>query len=99
MEKYDKIISDYLDYCSNQKRLNPKTIRAYTTDLKQLTDNISSIEISDVTTVQAFTNTQTLLNLGIYGKITCQPVTGHSLSVTLVGGEYERRIKAQKAQT
>ena len=49
MEKYDKIISDYLDYCSNQKRLNPKTIRAYTTDLKQLSDSISHIELSDVT--------------------------------------------------
>lgn len=50
MNNYNKIIGEYLDYCLNQKRLNAKTIHAYTTDLKQLTDNISSIEISDVTT-------------------------------------------------
>lgn len=49
MNNYNKIINDYLDYCLNQKRLNPQTIRAYSTDLKQFENNIASMEPSDVT--------------------------------------------------
>ena len=36
MKNYDEIVREYLEQCANQKRLNPKTIRAYMTDLKQL---------------------------------------------------------------
>ena len=45
---YDKTVEEYINYCSTQKRLNAKTIRAYTTDLKQLGDNISQMELSEV---------------------------------------------------
>lgn len=37
MDNYDKIVDKYLDFCSSQKRLNLKTIKAYSTDLKQVT--------------------------------------------------------------
>ena len=49
MNYYDKIINNYLDYCSSQKRLNPKTIRAYTTDLKQFTVRIPSTKPENIT--------------------------------------------------
>lgn len=49
MNNYEKNIGEYLEYCLSQKCLNPKTIRAYSTDLKQLANYILSIEPSDVT--------------------------------------------------
>ena len=49
MKNYVETVSVYLDQCTNQKRLNPKTIRAYTTDLKQLGAYITPLELSEVT--------------------------------------------------
>ena len=49
MKNYEEIASDYLDRCANQKRLNPKTLRAYSTDLKQLGAYIAPAELSEIT--------------------------------------------------
>ena len=35
METLETIITDYLDFCQYQKRLDAKTLKAYRTDLKQ----------------------------------------------------------------
>lgn len=39
----------YLDYCSQQKRLDPKTIKAYHIDLNQFVNYISETQLTDVT--------------------------------------------------
>ena len=48
MDNYDKIVDKYLDFCSSQKRLNLKTIKAYSTDLKQFGNSISSVEFTEL---------------------------------------------------
>ena len=40
MNTLETIISNYLDYCEYQKRLDTKTLKAYRIDLKQFTDNL-----------------------------------------------------------
>lgn len=35
MDNLETIITDYLDFCQYQKRLDAKTLKAYKTDLKQ----------------------------------------------------------------
>ncbi|MCR5012733.1 MAG: tyrosine-type recombinase/integrase [Lachnospiraceae bacterium] len=52
MNSYTKNVNKYLDYCENQRRLNPKTIRAYKTDLHQLTDAIPSNKLSEITSAK-----------------------------------------------
>lgn len=42
-------IKNYLDYCLYQKRLDNKTLKAYRIDLKQFSNQISSIDVSDIT--------------------------------------------------
>lgn len=42
-------IENYLDYCSLQKRLDKKTLKAYQIDLRQFTTNNSLQDISDLT--------------------------------------------------
>ena len=47
------IIEDYLNYCKTQKRLDPKTIKAYRIDLTQFSDfseslNINALSSSDI---------------------------------------------------
>lgn len=42
-------IENYLDYCSLQKRLDKKTLKAYQIDLRQFTANNSLQDISDLT--------------------------------------------------
>ena len=42
-------ISKYLDYCSQQKRLNPKTIKAYRIDLEQFASHISETHLDALT--------------------------------------------------
>ena len=42
-------INDYLNYCTSQKRLDTKTIKAYRIDLKQFKDFISTTEPSEIT--------------------------------------------------
>lgn len=42
-------INHYLEYCQNQKRLDPKTLKAYRIDLKQFHLNISSPDPNQIT--------------------------------------------------
>ena len=42
-------INYYLLYCSTQKRLDKKTIKAYRIDLRQFTEQIETAEISEIT--------------------------------------------------
>lgn len=42
-------INKYLDYCSQQKRLNEKTIKAYHIDLDQFVNYISETQLTDIT--------------------------------------------------
>ena len=42
-------ISTYLNYCAHQKRLDAKTLNAYTTDLRQFSDSVSVEDISSIT--------------------------------------------------
>lgn len=49
MRNYDEIVGEYLEQCASQKRLNPKTIRAYTTDLKQLGTYIVPTKLYEIT--------------------------------------------------
>lgn len=42
-------IENYLDYCSTQKRLDKKTLKAYRIDLRQFSEQISATETSNLT--------------------------------------------------
>ena len=42
-------INKYLDYCSQQKRLDQKTIKAYRIDLDQFSNYISETQLTDIT--------------------------------------------------
>lgn len=42
-------VNNYLDYCQNQKRLDPKTLRAYRIDLTQFCNQIQPADVLDVT--------------------------------------------------
>ncbi len=41
MENFNTIISQYLDFCKNNKNLNDKTLKSYLIDLEQFNDYIS----------------------------------------------------------
>lgn len=40
---------NYLDYCQSQKRLDPKTLKAYRIDLTQFVSQVSAKDLSDIT--------------------------------------------------
>ena len=42
-------IFSYLKYCNEQKRLDEKTLKAYRIDLRQFSDSLSSITITNIT--------------------------------------------------
>lgn len=42
-------ISDYLDFCRANKRLDPKTIKAYKIDLAQFATNMTIAVAEDIT--------------------------------------------------
>lgn len=42
-------IENYLEYCSTQKRLDKKTLKAYHIDLRQFSEQISITEVSELT--------------------------------------------------
>ena len=48
MENMESYINTYLNYCSSQKRLNPKTIKAYRIDLKQFSDHITAESLEKI---------------------------------------------------
>lgn len=50
MNNNEKVIEKYLKFCFDQKRLNKKTVRAYSTDLKQFCNSIPSVNISEIST-------------------------------------------------
>ena len=45
MNKYDKRVTAFLNYCQYEKNLSPKTIKAYTIDLKQYKDHFISTSL------------------------------------------------------
>lgn len=48
MNKSDKLISSYLEYCKTQKRLNGKTLKAYSIDLRQFSEQFTGINLTDI---------------------------------------------------
>ena len=46
----EKTIKTYIEYCTSQKRLDPKTIKAYRIDLTQFFRCIGNIELNHITT-------------------------------------------------
>ena len=42
-------ISDYLNYCRAQKRLDEKTLKAYRIDLRQFTEHFPNVTVSEIT--------------------------------------------------
>jgi integrase/recombinase XerD len=49
MNDIQLLINKYLDYCSHQKRLDKKTIKAYHIDLDQFMNCISKTQLTDIT--------------------------------------------------
>ena len=49
MNNLQNQINNYLEYCQNQKRLDPKTIKAYRIDLKQFHADLSITETNQIT--------------------------------------------------
>ena len=50
MNNLETIITDYLDFCQYQKRLDAKTLKAYKTDLKQFkefTDRQTTVQAAE----------------------------------------------------
>ena len=50
MNNLDKQISNYLEYCQYQRRLDDKSLKAYRIDLRQFLQQGTIINISDITT-------------------------------------------------
>lgn len=49
MNNLQTLIKNYLEYCSTQKRLDEKTLKAYRIDLKQFSEQTSSQEVTEIT--------------------------------------------------
>lgn len=49
MNTQQTILEEYIAFCQYQKRLDPKTINAYKTDLKQFSQQLHSISIENIT--------------------------------------------------
>lgn len=49
MNNLQTLIKNYLEYCSTQKRLDEKTLKAYRIDLKQFSEKTSSQEVTEIT--------------------------------------------------
>lgn len=48
MTNLSEIIREYLEYCVSTKRLDKKTIRAYTTDLRQFCEEYGPLEVDQI---------------------------------------------------
>lgn len=48
MTTLETLIEDYLDFCRYQKRLDPKTLKAYRIDLRQFREQLSVVYVSQV---------------------------------------------------
>lgn len=51
MNTLETRIKNYIEYCTAQKRLDTKTLKAYKIDLRQFSEQISITEIEYITTV------------------------------------------------
>lgn len=49
MNEMEQHITNYLDFCALQKRLDSKTIKAYRIDLTQFTNHITEAKLADIT--------------------------------------------------
>lgn len=49
MNTLNEHIDNYLNWCKNQKRLDPKTIKSYRIDLKQFQESILTQDITEIT--------------------------------------------------
>ncbi len=49
MYHLQNVIENYLIHCQNQKRLDPKTLKAYRIDLKQFSSQASVLDVCDIT--------------------------------------------------
>lgn len=49
MSNFQTHTHNYLEYCLSQKRLDSKTLKAYQIDLKQLSAQVSDMDINDIT--------------------------------------------------
>lgn len=50
MNTLENYIKNYIEYCTAQKRLDTKTLKAYKIDLRQFSEQISTTEIESITT-------------------------------------------------
>lgn len=50
MNTLESYIKNYIEYCTAQKRLDTKTLKAYKIDLRQFSEQISTTEIESITT-------------------------------------------------
>lgn len=50
MNTLESYIKNYIEYCTAQKRLDTKTLKAYKIDLRQFSEQISTTEIENITT-------------------------------------------------
>lgn len=49
MNNLQTLIENYLEYCKYQKRLDPKTLKAYSIDLRQFSEQVSPMDVLDIT--------------------------------------------------
>jgi len=49
MNNFQSLIENYLEYCSNQKRLDEKTLKAYRIDLRQFSEQLLSQKVTEIT--------------------------------------------------
>ena len=49
MDNLQTLIENYLEYCSTQKRLDKKTLKAYKIDLRQFSEQTSLHKITQIT--------------------------------------------------
>ena len=49
MNQLQNLINEYFDYCKSQKRLDEKTLKAYSTDLSQFSSTVNAEDIEQIT--------------------------------------------------
>ena len=49
MDTLETVINNYLEYCSSQKCLDEKTLKAYRIDLRQFSEQIFIVNIAEIT--------------------------------------------------
>ena len=49
MNQLQNLINEYFDYCKSQKRLDEKTLKAYSTDLSQFSSTVKAEDVEQIT--------------------------------------------------